>query len=443
MASNKTPNLGLDTWAEMDYFKRAELNGNFNKLDDKIGILQELGNSPRSLAAALSDQGVNVKDFGAKGDGIADDTSAFQEAINYCETSKSPLFIPVGEYKLLGSLLIPDTLTIKGTNTFNSVVGSTNSQCKLLTYSQYALKPKTVNGKVHAYFEDIAFYNQHVTGTLFDFGIELSKIRGCFFYSYDYVISKGIGGLSYIEKNNFLNCKISAIKGNIVDAFIIDNYINADPTKTATNLIDCGELSTSKIDGNFIDFAFTGIKAAYGSGANIVNNTIDYCYRGIDLRGLTNYRINNNGFLHTSKSFVTANGRVSTPEMVSNDWIAIYLYNSIDGVTVSNNNAKDTDLLLSLEVNAYRNIKTNGNVNVTNPTKVVKMNREVADWFTNDGANLEIAEMNYKNYTVLPTPTLTGGNVQTFNGHKIYYNGKLLRNDNGTWKDMLGTTVTP
>jgi len=36
MASNKTPNLNLDVWAEMDYFKRAELNNNFDKLDAAI-----------------------------------------------------------------------------------------------------------------------------------------------------------------------------------------------------------------------------------------------------------------------------------------------------------------------------------------------------------------------------------------------------------------------
>ncbi|PGN53938.1 hypothetical protein CN978_30005 [Priestia megaterium] len=49
MASNKTPNLSLDIWAEMDYFKRAELNANFGKLDEvltdvssnKIGDLSE------------------------------------------------------------------------------------------------------------------------------------------------------------------------------------------------------------------------------------------------------------------------------------------------------------------------------------------------------------------------------------------------------------------
>ncbi|WJD81365.1 right-handed parallel beta-helix repeat-containing protein [Priestia megaterium] len=40
MASNKTPNLGLDIWQPDDFFKRAEVNNNFTKLDDKIGTLQ-------------------------------------------------------------------------------------------------------------------------------------------------------------------------------------------------------------------------------------------------------------------------------------------------------------------------------------------------------------------------------------------------------------------
>ena len=44
MASNKTTNLGLDIWAEMDYFKRAEVNTNFNKLDDNIGVLTDTSN---------------------------------------------------------------------------------------------------------------------------------------------------------------------------------------------------------------------------------------------------------------------------------------------------------------------------------------------------------------------------------------------------------------
>ncbi|WP_461673449.1 hypothetical protein [Priestia megaterium] len=36
MASNKTPNLGLDIWQPDDFFKRAEVNNNFTKIDEKV-----------------------------------------------------------------------------------------------------------------------------------------------------------------------------------------------------------------------------------------------------------------------------------------------------------------------------------------------------------------------------------------------------------------------
>jgi hypothetical protein len=71
MASNKTPNLNLDIWAEMDYFKRAELNNNFGKLDDKIAevlaAIAGLGNTDH-LKRNFIDV---IKDFGAIADGIS------------------------------------------------------------------------------------------------------------------------------------------------------------------------------------------------------------------------------------------------------------------------------------------------------------------------------------------------------------------------------------
>ncbi|MBB6176369.1 lysophospholipase L1-like esterase [Anoxybacillus tengchongensis] len=48
MATYQTPNIGLNKWAETDYFKRIEVNENFDKIDDqfskvndKIGILNK------------------------------------------------------------------------------------------------------------------------------------------------------------------------------------------------------------------------------------------------------------------------------------------------------------------------------------------------------------------------------------------------------------------
>lgn len=43
---------------------------------------------------------VSVKDFGAVGDGVADDTAAFQAAINYAATVAGTVFIPFGKYRV-------------------------------------------------------------------------------------------------------------------------------------------------------------------------------------------------------------------------------------------------------------------------------------------------------------------------------------------------------
>jgi hypothetical protein len=48
----------------------------------------------------LNDFAVNVKDFGAKGDGITDDLQAFKNAIQLATTNKQSLYIPYGTYKL-------------------------------------------------------------------------------------------------------------------------------------------------------------------------------------------------------------------------------------------------------------------------------------------------------------------------------------------------------
>lgn len=60
-------------------------------------------------------ESVSVKDFGAVGDGLTDDTSAVQAAINYAQTSKLQLNIPNGTYKTTSTLTITtDNVSIVG-----------------------------------------------------------------------------------------------------------------------------------------------------------------------------------------------------------------------------------------------------------------------------------------------------------------------------------------
>jgi hypothetical protein len=58
---------------------------------------------PRQIANLAKDI-VSVKDYGAVGDGVVDDTAAIQAAIDYCITNNRVLYIPYGVYYLSSTL---------------------------------------------------------------------------------------------------------------------------------------------------------------------------------------------------------------------------------------------------------------------------------------------------------------------------------------------------
>ena len=71
-----------------------------------ISVLVGIEHAINGIAKTYDAGYVNAKTFGAKGDGIADDTSALQSAITYCQNNKCALHIPSGIYKITDSLVI-------------------------------------------------------------------------------------------------------------------------------------------------------------------------------------------------------------------------------------------------------------------------------------------------------------------------------------------------
>lgn len=61
---------------------------------------------------------VNVRDYGAVGDGVNDDTSAIQAAITYCENNLRPLYLPANNvsayYKITAPLIVSKPLVMYG-----------------------------------------------------------------------------------------------------------------------------------------------------------------------------------------------------------------------------------------------------------------------------------------------------------------------------------------
>ena len=69
---------------------------------------------------------VNVQDFGAKGDGIHDDLTAIQNAINYAkELGRATLYFPTGVYMVSNSLMVADHTKWKGDGKGKSILRCT------------------------------------------------------------------------------------------------------------------------------------------------------------------------------------------------------------------------------------------------------------------------------------------------------------------------------
>ena len=91
---------------------------------------------------------VSVRDYGAVGDGTTNDTTAFQNALNYaCLTKNVSIYIPAGRYKISGSLSMALTPVSGGQNHFKVDVHGDGEATQLLQYGDGPLFE--VSGEAH------------------------------------------------------------------------------------------------------------------------------------------------------------------------------------------------------------------------------------------------------------------------------------------------------
>lgn len=83
--------------------------------DDGIPCTVDLLDLERVPAPVAQRAGArSVRDFGARGDGMADDTAALQKAVAAAAKQGGTVWVPAGDYKLTGDIIVPSGVTIQG-----------------------------------------------------------------------------------------------------------------------------------------------------------------------------------------------------------------------------------------------------------------------------------------------------------------------------------------
>lgn len=116
-----------------------------------------------------TDNLVNVKSFGALGNGIVDDSPAIKNAINSFEGDLGVVFFPAGEYLIQSSLNLPDSIILRGEDKglvkLKFDLGETNSNCINISKSQNLVFSKIIKGfnkgSEKLIVEDISTYEKN------------------------------------------------------------------------------------------------------------------------------------------------------------------------------------------------------------------------------------------------------------------------------------------
>lgn len=169
------------------YQIKTKTNSDVEDGGSKIFIGDEL------VAHLIPDENVNIKQFGATGDGITNDTSYIQNAINYVESNQliNTILIPKGTY-VISHLEITESINIIGYSSFYSTLKSidnnnNNSLIEIINtggfhniFSNFRLYGNKDNNSntIHGILGNITQSNLGDRFTRFE-NLEISSFTGC------------------------------------------------------------------------------------------------------------------------------------------------------------------------------------------------------------------------------------------------------------------------
>jgi len=227
---------------------------------------------------------ISVKDFGAIGDGVADDTLAFQRAL----TASKYVFVPAGSYRIISTLNITQSQTIEGVGdaseikttlpiTLIQIDGSYNKISNLKLFGgDVGLKFAGIIGPcVNNAIVDISIW-QSQTGLLLDGGTDTNKPVYWNNFTRVLVAQPFINGIHLKRSgagdtpnaNRFAQCRVYSLgatttgHGVYIESGSFNNSFTdfeANVNSTAQACVRCGSGSNKTLFVNLYTESYNGV----------------------------------------------------------------------------------------------------------------------------------------------------------------------------------------
>lgn len=303
----------------------------------------------RTVQSKLRDV-VSVKDFGAVGDGVTDDTAAIQTALNYAENGGKVVLFPAGVYIVSSALTVTNDsdggITLEGESTSDYLFSSGS----VLKYTGGAGTMLTFDGTASPIFcklKNLTFLGNASA----DAGVKLNRgwffnVEGCVFYDWtkggasalSLTYSSGIFvGVVTVRDCVFSNCNVG-IFWEKIDVNVI-RVENCQFSSGSTGILQgASGVACSSRNVNITSCMFDGVRdyAIYSWGGaqnwNIIGNYFEQNNASVNTPRVL---LNAQGASPRNCS-VTIIGNTFSKQLAAASANLVYL-NDVDGVVIENN----------------------------------------------------------------------------------------------------------
>ena len=291
------------------------------------------GNNYNVLVGDIETNVVNVKDYGAVGDGVTDDTNAFKLALQFLETDKDSgtLYVPPGDY-LISEQLVSRDVSIMGDGVQVSrlIFATTSASAGVKMYQDTVNMRSaciTISDLSILYDGTKNFSGIEIEGEYLNERWQISPIITRVFIGTDKTTPVNSGWYNGIVINNCDVARISdcSINGRIQDSEPIYSancgvYINSsvEPHGTSHTIENC-----------IISHFKNGVYVPVTEGLKIINNDIIGVNIGVNCEGRNNYPFVLVEGSHINASAICINVKKYKEVIISNN--DCYIQQSISG----------------------------------------------------------------------------------------------------------------